>query len=355
MIKTTIRNISNEVKKKFIKCVVWDLDNTIWDGVLLEDDNISLRENVIKIIKSLDHRGILQSIASKNNYNQAMTKLNEFGLGVYFLYPQITWKSKASSIETISNLIDIGLDTMAFVDDEPFEREEVNFSFPEVLCVDAARLDRLLEMPEINPGFITEDSVNRRLKYLNNIERTIAEEEFVGTKEEFLATLDIVLTISIAKEEHLKRAEELTVRTNQLNTTGRAYSHDELNYYRQSENHKLFIASLEDKFGSYGKIGLSLIECSKDLWTIKLLLISCRVISHGIGTIMINYIMNLASSAKVCLRAEFVPNSGNRMMYITYKFAGFKEIKKIGDLLILETNLKRIQRIPEFMKVEFID
>ncbi len=70
---------------------------------------------------------------------------------------------------------------------------------------------------------------------------------------------------------------------------------------------------------------------------------------------MINYIMNLASSAKVCLRAEFAPNSRNRMMYITYKFAGFKEIKKIGNLLILENNLKRIQRIPEFMKVEFID
>ena len=126
-------------------------------------------------------------------------------------------------------------------------------------------------------------------------------------------------------------------------------------HFRQSENHKLFIASLDDKYGSYGKIGLVLIECQESVWTIKLLLMSCRVISRGVGTIMLNHIMSLAKNNNVRLCAEFMNNNRNRMMYISYKFAGFQEIEKRSEVVIFENDLTRIQTPPEYVKVQIID
>jgi len=342
-------------EKRLIKCVVWDLDDTLWEGVLLEDAEVRLRESVVEIIKTLDARGILQSVASKNDHTKTMAMLEAMGLREFFLYPQINWNSKASSIKSIAALLNIGMDSIAFIDDQSFERDEVNFSLPDVLCIDTANLGDLLDMPEMMPRFITEDSRVRRLMYISDMERKRAEEEFIGPKEEFLATLDMVFTISSAKEEDLKRAEELTVRTHQLNTTGRTYSYDELNYFRRSDRHILLVSSLEDVYGSYGKVGLALIECLPEVWTIRLLLMSCRVMSRGVGTILISHIMKLAKSGNARLRAEFVSNNRNRMMYITYKFAGFREAEKVDDLIVFESDLTRIQPFADYVRVEILD
>lgn len=338
-----------------VKCVVWDLDNTLWRGVLLEDTQVSLLPNVVDVIKTLDSRGILNSIASRNDHAVAMAKLDELGLKEYFLYPQINWNSKASSIKEIARLINISLDTFAFVDDQPFEREEVAFVLPEIRCIDALDLDRMLDLPMLNPRFITEDSKLRRLMYVSDIERDEAEKEFVGSNEEFLATLDMRFTIAVAQEDDLQRAEELTVRTHQLNTTGYTYSYDELNAFRQSDKHKLLVATLVDKYGTYGKIGLALIECQPEIWTIKLLLMSCRVMSRGVGTIMINHILNLAKEAGARLQAEFISNNRNRMMYIAYKFGGFKEVDRTGELVIFENDLSQIQAFPAYVDVQIVE
>ncbi|MBD2201838.1 HAD-IIIC family phosphatase [Calothrix sp. FACHB-1219] len=343
---------SQQEDKKVIKCVVWDLDNTLWHGVLLEDEKVYLRRDILNIIHSLDKRGILQSVASKNDCETAIAKLAEFGLKDYFLYPQINWNSKAASIKEIAKLLNIGIDAIAFVDDQLFELEEVKFSVPEILCINADKIGNILDMAVMNPRFLTEDSAMRRLMYLSDIERQNAEKDFVGTAEEFLATLNINFTISLAQEEDLQRAEELTLRTNQLNTTGYTYSYDELNNFRNSKNHKLLIASLEDKYGSYGKIGLVLIECQADIWKIKLLLMSCRVMSRGVGTVMLNYVMSLAKNNNVRLLAEFVSNNRNRMMYISYKFAGFKEVANNDSLIVLENDLTRIQPVPAYIKFQ---
>jgi FkbH-like protein len=338
-----------------IKCVVWDLDNTIWEGVLLEDAEVFMREGVLDIIKELDARGILQSVASKNDHDEVMEKLRSLGVDEFFLYPQINWNSKVSSITRIGELINIGLNTVAFIDDQAYERAEVAYSLPEVLCIDVAELDKLLDMPCMKPRFITEDSKMRRRMYQSDIERARVEEEFVGPREEFLASLRMVLSIAPAREEDLQRAEELTVRTNQLNTTGYTYSYDELNAFRQSARHQLLIASLEDKFGSYGKIGLALLECRPEVWTVKLLLMSCRVMSRGVGSILLNHVMRLAGNAGASLRAEFVANERNRMMYVTYKFAGFKEISTDGEVRILEHDLKQLPSFPDFLEIRISD
>jgi len=337
------------MSQQSIKCVVWDLDNTVWDGILLEDAEVKLRPHVVEILKTLDERGILHSIASRNDHATAMAKLQEFGIDEYFLYPQINWNSKAASVGQIAKDINIGLDTIAFIDDQPFEREEVAFTHAKVLCIDSAQLDDLLDRPELNPRFITEDSRIRRRMYMADIRRNREEAEWVGPTEEFLATLDMIFTIAPAKEEDLKRAEELTVRTHQLNTTGYTYSYEELDAFRTSPRHKLLVSSLEDRHGTYGKIGLTLIECDPDIWTVKLLLMSCRVMSKGVGMIMIHHVLRLAKDAGVKLRAEFLSTDRNRQMLITYRFAGFKEVDKVGDVAIMENNYSAIQPPPPYV------
>jgi FkbH-like protein len=162
----------------------------------------------------------------------------------------------------------------------------------------------------------------------------------------------MILRISPALEEDLKRARELTVRTHQLNATGYTYSYDQLNYFRKSDRHKLLIAGLDDKYGTYGKIALALVECEAGVWTIKLLLVSCRVVSRGIGTVLLNYLMRQAKEQGVVLRSDFVPNELNRIMYVAYKFAGFREVAKQGSLVSLACDLTRIQPFPDYLKIE---
>jgi FkbH-like protein len=337
--------------EKAIKCVVWDLDNTLWDGVVLEDRHVTLRPAVREVVEELDNRGILQSVASKNHPADALRKLQEFGLEHWFLHPQIGWNPKSHSIRTIADRLNIGIDTFAFVDDQPFERDEVAHAHPSVLCVDAAEVGSLLKMPRLVPRFVTADSRLRRSMYQSDLKRQEAESDFFGPQEEFLAHLGMVFTIAPAQEEDLRRAEELTVRTNQLNTTGYTYGYEELDGFRRSPRHRLLIAGLEDRYGTYGKIGLALLECDPDVWTIKLLLMSCRVMSRGVGTIMLSYCMRLAQEAGARVRAEFKSNDRNRMMLVTYKFAGFKEAGSRDGVTILENDLARIQDYPPYVKL----
>jgi FkbH-like protein len=219
--------------------------------------------------------------------------------------------------------------------------------------MDAADLSGLLDLPELNPEFITDDSRQRRRMYQADIERQQAEEGFVGPSEEFLRTLEMRFTLGPCAEDDLQRAEELTVRTNQLNTTGYTYDYAELNAFRGSDGHVLLVAGLEDRYGTYGKIGLALMEkTSSEFWTVKLLLMSCRVMSRGVGTIMMSHLMQLAKDAGVRLRAEFLPNGRNRMMEVTYRFGGFREVDRRGDLIVFEHGLESIAPFPEYVQVE---
>ncbi len=344
-------SILPQTKRQPVKCVVWDLDHTLWDNVLLEDEQVRLRPGVVEVIKTLDSRGILNSIASKNDYFNALSQIEQLGLREYLLHPQINWNAKSSSIKHIAEALNIGLDALLFVDDQPFEREEVAHALPQVRCIDSADIDSLLHMPEMMPRFVTEDAARRRQMYLSDVARTQAEKEFVGASEAFLASLQMVFSVAPAREEDLQRAEELTVRTHQLNTTGRTYSYEELAAFRRSPDHLLLIASLEDRFGSYGKIGLALIERREAVWTIALLLMSCRVMSRGVGALLLNMILRLAQKAGVELRANFITTERNRMMYITYKFAGFHEVERDGNFVVLEHDLTSIQPLPSYITV----
>lgn len=340
-------------KVKEIKCVVWDLDNTLWDGILMEEP-VRLSSNMINIIETLDQRGILQSISSKNEYDIAMRQLKEFGLDQYFIYPQINWGKKSASLSKIARLINIGIDTVAFIDDQEFERDEVFYALKDVLCIDALAVENILDRPEFNPQVVTEYAKNRRKVYMDDIKRNEDEGRFEGPNVEFLKTLNMKLNLSKANYGDLERARELTIRTNQLNATGYTYSFEELYDFTKSEKHKLLIAELSDIYGSHGKIGLVLIEKKEDVWILKLLLMSCRIMSRGIGSIILNQLINISLDNKVKLIAEFIPTDRNRMMYVTYKFSGFSEMVQTNNPVMLENKMNDYRRIPDYIEINAV-
>lgn len=348
-----------------IKCVVWDLDHTLWDGVLLEDGQVQVRPAVVEHIRRLDRLGILNSVASKNDPELARTRIDAAGLTDLLLFPQIGWQPKSESIRRIAQALNLGLDAFAFVDDQEFERAEVAFGLPEVFCVDVADLDAQLARPEFHPRFVTDESAQRRLMYLGQLARDDQQRDFGGTNEEFLASLDMLFTIEPAAREDLQRAEELTVRTNQLNSTGRTYSYDDLDELRQSPDHLLLVASLTDRFGSYGKIGLALVERTRDetgapVWWLRMMLMSCRVMSRGVGMVLLNHLMGQAAAEGAALRADFVETGRNRMMQVTYAFAGFREISRLdglgggGAVLVLDADLSSVQPPPSYVTLEVL-
>ena len=343
--------VSDDAPKRTIKLVVWDLDNTLWEGTLLEGTAGDLRPGVKEALKTLDQRGILHSIASKNEPGPALERLRELGVDHYFLYPQIGWSAKSGGLEKIISTINIGNDAVAFLDDQPFERDEVTHRLPEVMVLDENAVQGLTDRPELMPRFITDESAIRRKMYQADAERNQAQEEYSGPEEEFLRDLEMKFTLSPARREDLQRAEELTVRTNQLNATGVTYSYDELDAFRQSSDHLLLVASLDDRYGTYGKIGLALVEKGAEIWNIRLLLMSCRVMSRGVGTVLLSHLLHLAHEAGVRLQAELRKTDRNRMMRITYRFAGFQEVERRGDIRVLENDLSNIQPFPDYVDV----
>ncbi|GAA0555771.1 HAD-IIIC family phosphatase [Chitinophaga japonensis] len=339
------------MEKKCIKCVVWDLDETVWHGILSENDQLRLRDGIADAIRVLDERGIINTIASKNNAADALDKLESFGLLEYFLVPQVNWGAKSASIQRIKEQLNIGYDAIAFIDDQPFERDEVKSVLQEVHCFDVDIIAGMQQDERFIPRFITDESAKRRLMYLTDELRKQEEEQFTDNQA-FLQQLQLQLNIAGAQEKDLQRVEELTLRTNQLNATGYAYTYDELLQLLQNQSYQVLVCELTDKYGSYGKIGVSMLQTVGDRWNIHLLLMSCRVMSRGVGSVLLAYIVREAMRHEKQLYADFLPTSRNRQMYITYKFAGFKEAGKLenGGIQLIHDGVT-VPAIPDYLQL----
>lgn len=340
-----------EENRHQIKCVIWDLDNTLWEGVLTEDGGHTLRPGAEETLRELDRRGIIQSVSSKNDFDAARKRLEEKGLWEYFLCPQISWNNKSDGVGTILEMLNIKEEAAAFVDDSAFERDEVQYVYPKVRAYDAKDVGALTRLPEFQVRFITEDAARRREMYRADLERQTAESDFAGSNEEFLATLHMKMTIEPVTEPELQRVEELTIRTHQLNSTGYTYSYEELKSLIRSPKHRFYICGLEDDYGTSGKVGLLLMEESEEALTIKLLIVSCRVMSRGIGSALLCFATQKAAETGKPLRAEFLETEYNRIMYITYKLSGFEEIEEEGDKVLLQYQHEEPLEIAEYIEL----
>jgi methoxymalonate biosynthesis protein len=308
-----------------VKCLVWDLDDTLWNGTLLEGDRVFIDDEVRHTVEVLDSRGILQSIASKNDYDLAWSRLSELGLAEYFILPQIGWGPKSDAISYIAAQLNFSEDRIAFVDDQPAERAEVTFHLPEVRCYSESQIGALHEFPEFNPRIVTIDASRRRHMYQAAARRDEYRNGFQGPDHAFLRSLDLRLHIERAAAEDLPRAEELTLRTSQMNATGIHYSEALLRELCVDPEHEVMLASLDDRFGAHGVVGLVLVEKHEAYWHLKLLATSCRVVSFGVGATVLNWLISHAADAGVHLVADFRATERNRIMEITYRFLGFND------------------------------
>lgn len=324
-----------------VKCLVWDLDNTVWDGIVLEGDQPSPFPSAVRTLRTLDQRGVLHAVASRGDAEVATRHLELHGLLDLFTVVEVGWGAKSAAVRRIGEALNIGLDTLAFVDDDPVERAEVADALAVVRCYPAGTVGTLPDRPEFQPAVVTAEARSRRQLYRAARHRDRAEQEFGGSSAEFLASLGLVMTVRRATADDLDRAHELTVRTHQLNTTGRTFGVAELRAMCASPDHEVLVASLTDRFGDYGTIGLAVTELSGSDATLKLLLMSCRVMSRGVGAVLVDHVVRRALRAGRRPVAEFVPTGVNRAMLVTFRFGGFEPAGEEGGRLLLAVDPRR--------------
>jgi FkbH-like protein len=336
------------------KCIVWDLDNTLWDGVCLEGD-VLVRDGVIRTIQELDRRGILHSIASRGDEDLAMKVLKERGIDGLFLVPRINWLPKSQNIVQISGELGISTDAMALVDDDPFEREQVAFMLPDVLTIDAMSSCLIPGMPDFTPGHITPEAAGRRRFYQSEFLRRKAESAF-ATREDFLMSCAMQVKIRPMQDEDIPRVAELMTRTHQLNTTGWLLDRKELRdlLRRKSDSVMIAVAELEDRFGSYGIIGTAIAEKSPLTWRLRYLAVSCRVLGRGIERAFLVSLLREAF-AKGCTHVEatYRDTGRNRMMRALYQMVGLHISGQSGEDgdLVFQLDQSDVPGIPPWVKV----
>jgi FkbH-like protein len=327
-------------KSQKIKCIVWDLDNTIWDGILIELGyrNLKLKPGMKEILTHLENKGVLHSIASKNNMELAMEALRFFEIEHFFLFPQISWIPKSIAVKEIANNIDIGLDTILFIDDSDFEREEVQTALPQITIMDAANYDDLLKM-DVFQVPVTAESANRKQMYLVEAKRKENLEQYDGEYMDFLKSCDIELELLDLIPEYYDRVYELTQRTNQMNFSGNRYQKEDIEQIDNNENLDIYVMKCSDKFGDYGIIGLAIINKSEN--RLIDLMFSCRIQSKRIEHAFITF----------CLRKYLI----NSDFFVTYKQTeknkfsaqvfqdfGFELEKQEGTLLFLRFSVGKL-------------
>ncbi|AOW94957.1 hypothetical protein BFN03_13375 [Rhodococcus sp. WMMA185] len=332
--------------------MVWDLDDTVWDGVVLEQDAAVPTPEALLALEVLDQRGILHAVASRGEYEPAAAHLRTHGIEEMFSAVEVGWGPKSVSVRRIAERLNLGLDAIAFVDNDPFERAEVSRALPQVRCYSAEKIATFPDLPELTPSLITEESRQRRALYRAERTRQEGEQEFVGSSSEFLASLELVMTVRRANEDDLARAHELTVRSNQLNTTGRTFDIDELRRLCASDEYEVLVASLADRFGGYGTIGLAVSELTDRDSVLQLLLMSCRVMSRGVGTALIQHVVDRAHAQGRRALAEFVPTEVNRVMLVTLRFSGFEVIDSNPARMVLMRSDVRRGALPNAGHVE---
>ena len=261
-----------------IKCVAWDLDGTLWDGILVEDgvDGINLKGDVVAAVRRLDSCGIVNSLVSKNDEGVAIEALKRLGVEEYFVYPQIGWGPKGAAVKRLAQQMNIGLDAIAFVDDTEHERAEVKAECPEVTVLAPEDVAAFVEAA---CSLDSQMGSERRKMYRDEMARGVAvAHDFAGDAEAFLAAsgLEIELLDVASGSDVAARCHELVQRTNQLTLTAHRYDEGAFDALLNGATCKA--VSAHDKYGDFGIVGFV-------AWTpdrLMELVFSCRIAKKGV-------------------------------------------------------------------------
>ncbi len=326
------------------KCLVLDLDNTLWGGVI-GDDGL----NGIKIghetpegeaftefqnyVKSLKDRGVILAVASKNyedtaksgfTHPDSVLKFDDF---VSF---KANWEPKNLNISQIAKEINIGLDSLVFIDDNPAERAIIKENLPEVSVpeIDPADVSSYIRAIEGNGYFntvaISDDDIKRTQTYLQNKQRAELE-NISGNYDEFLKSLDMQAEISSFKEIYFDRITQLTNKSNQFNLTTKRFTLADIKNISSDKNFITVYCRLKDRFGDNGIISLAIGEISGDELKIILWLMSCRVLKRGVENLMLDHLVKAAKLNRCSkLHGYYFPTKKNLMVRDHYKNFGFE-------------------------------
>ncbi len=338
------------IKQQKKKCVVWDLDNTLWQGILVEDGkkSIKLNDEFVDLVKQLDELGIINSIASKNNPDEINEILDEYKIREYFVNPKISWEPKSKSISEIAAELNIATNTFVIIDDSPFERAEIKTEHPDILAITPEDALLLPYLEGINKT-VTEESKNRRSYYKDTEKRNIASSSFEGSYNDFLRSTNLQLTITKLSEENFDRVVELTYRTNQLNFSGKVYTESMLAEIQKDNNINAFVLSAADKFGKYGIIGFALHEIKAN--TLRDLIFSCRVMGKYIEHTFIGYLASKFHCKDNPLKAYYLETERNKINGKVFQQTGFSVIKENKGLKIFQLTRKNDFRFADIVSI----
>lgn len=349
--KIISENLSSIIYSEYFarkKCLILDLDNTLWGGVLGEDGikGIDLNNNFKgshfqkfqKFINYLKDNGVILAICSKNNLSNVkevfkkhdgmILKLNDFSS------IKCNWVSKSKNIKEIAKELNIGMDSMVFFDDSKIEREEVRNFCPEVSIVDGVDRNKpelyiklLSQKTYFHQNFMTEED-KKKLKKYEILGKAANEKQNYKNINEFLKSLKMQATIYKLSDQNFLRFVQMTNKINQFNLTTRRYNEKKLKLFSKNKNNICLIMNLRDKFGDHGLTGLVMCELKiigkKKIWFIENFLMSCRIISRSAEkTLLIELIKKLDKSKSNLLMGKFIKSNKNDPCKNFYKENGF--------------------------------
>jgi FkbH-like protein len=353
------------------KVLVTDLDNTLWGGVLGEDgfDGIKIDAEypggiyraLQRTLLDLSRRGILLAVSSKNNADDAMRVLNEHpGMLLrpeHFASMRINWNDKAQSLREIAAELNLGIDSLAFLDDNPVERHRVRTELPMVT---------VLELPEDPAGYagclraspvferlsVTDEDRLRSSYYVQQRQQRELEQH-AGSLEDFYRALDQRIEILPFGQNNRARLAQLTQKTNQFNLTTRRYSEQQLLALAEAPGSSIYGIRAEDRFGDAGIVGLAILKQMDETAEIDTLLLSCRVIGRTIETALLSFLVNEGRAAGARkLQGWFLPTKKNApaaSFYSKHEFTCIEE-NGSGSLWSLDIECSQVS-CPEWISV----
>jgi FkbH-like protein len=312
-----------------VKCVVWDLDNTLLAGTWLETGAgrpPPADPAMLTILSELDSRGIVSSVASRNPPGIAGRVRAAADWPAEFAAPQYGWGRKSESVRRVAAELGIGVDTLAFVDDDPYERAEVAAALPEVLVLAPEEVADALGWPDFSPPVVTAEARRRAQAYAEARRRQQAAAGFDGSRADFLRWCRTVVAISPAGPADLPRLCELSVRTHQFNSARRAVPEAVLRGWLAAPDHRLAVVRLTDRFGADGLVGAAVVSTMDSAqWTVELLMMSCRAMGRGVVEALLAWLARSAAAAGAgTLRLPVRLDERNVPLRLALVAAGFR-------------------------------
>jgi FkbH-like protein len=360
---------------KICKALVVDLDNTLWGGVIGEDGMQGIKlsaeypgaafQALQRVMLDLTRRGILLAVSSKNNPDDAMEALESHpGMLLRpknFAAMRINWNDKSQNLREIAAELNIGIDSLAFMDDNPVEREQVRAALPEVTVIDMPEdpveyAAALRECPAFERLTLSAEDQQRTSFYVAERERSQAEQTF-QTKEDFYRYLEQEAEIAPVSPSSLARISQLTQKTNQFNLTTRRYSEPQIEEMAAKPEWQVLSIRVRDRFGDHGLVGVAITRDENEACEIDTLLLSCRVIGRTVETALLSFLGQAAvARGRSRLSGKFLPTKKNAPAKEFYAQHGFELQTQNSDGSLWQLDLKQHPIAwPEWIKLNKID